>query len=169
MSEALKPCPFCGGDAEYNEGQSGDHKPWYYYACSECEAMQPYVSEAEKSPFDMSFNRARDAEAWNARADLAAAQVAAAYEAVAFRFDEIAKHDQGGIDYSDAVGVPISNRTELEESVRNAVQVAQDIRALTPDDARAALDKLLAEAREKAAAYATTNAIIAIFGRQELL
>ena len=65
----LKPCPFCGGEADYNEGKTGDDTPWNYYACSVCEAMQPYVSSAEQSAHDTSFNQALDAEAWNTRVD----------------------------------------------------------------------------------------------------
>ena len=38
-NDALKACPFCEGEAEWNTGQKGDGTPWHYIACSECEAM----------------------------------------------------------------------------------------------------------------------------------
>lgn len=34
MSEELKPCPFCGGEAEI--GQRGDRRQSTIYACTEC-------------------------------------------------------------------------------------------------------------------------------------
>lgn len=61
----------------------------------------------------------RDAETWNA-----AIEVAAKYH------DEIFEHDSGGIQYSNAVGIPISNRAELEESCKRAHIDAKAIRAL---------------------------------------
>lgn len=60
------------------------------------------------------------------------AGVKAGLEAAAQRFDEIAQHDQSGIDYSDAVGIAISNRAELQKSVRHAEMDAAAIRAIDP-------------------------------------
>lgn len=36
--EALKPCPFCGGEADYSVGEKGDGTPWDYVECLECGA-----------------------------------------------------------------------------------------------------------------------------------
>lgn len=56
--------------------------------------------------------------------------------------DEVVAHDQGGIDYSNAVGVPISNRYELEQSVKAHEYSAREIRAIPIDlDAEAALQR----------------------------
>ena len=69
-----------------------------------------------------------------ARAEAAEAALPAVYrlglEDAASRFDEIAQHDQGGIDYSDLVGIPISNREQLVKSVKDAEMDAKYIRAL---------------------------------------
>lgn len=100
------------------------------------------------------------------RTDLSAALVAAAYERAAQLFDDIAEHDQHGLEYSDLVGIPIANRADLERSVRDAELGAKDIRALATDDQRAALDALLAsairEAEESAAAVHDIQCQVAI-------
>ena len=36
--EALKACPFCGGEADYSIGEKGDGTPWDYVECLECGA-----------------------------------------------------------------------------------------------------------------------------------
>lgn len=55
--------------------------------------------------------------------------------------DEVVAHDQSGIDYSDAVGIPISIRYELEQSVKAHEYSAREIRAIplipTPSPRRA--------------------------------
>ena len=43
----LKPCPFCGGRAEWNIGQKGDGSPWRYITCESCEAIGPAAPEIE--------------------------------------------------------------------------------------------------------------------------
>jgi Lar family restriction alleviation protein len=60
----LKPCPFCGGEAELSLGKTGDGKDWHYLECSECEAMGPRVQYAEHN---IAIKDAL-AEAWNRRA-----------------------------------------------------------------------------------------------------
>ena len=39
MSEELKPCPFCGGEASRSTGENGDGTPWRYVECLDCAAM----------------------------------------------------------------------------------------------------------------------------------
>jgi len=39
MSEELKPCPFCGGEASRSTGENGDGTPWKYVECLDCAAM----------------------------------------------------------------------------------------------------------------------------------
>ena len=63
-AEALAPCPFCGGEATFSEGKTGDGKPWHYVECSECEAMGPGVSYADHNIAVKSVL----ADAWNRRA-----------------------------------------------------------------------------------------------------
>ena len=76
------------------------------------------------------------AAAAETRADAAQAAITRAYQrgldAAASYHDEIALHDQSGIEYSLLVGIPISNRADLERSVTRAEMDAKIIRALTP-------------------------------------
>lgn len=59
----LKPCPFCGGEAEFSLGKTGDGDDWHYLECSECEAMGPRVKYADHN---IAVKEAL-AEAWNTR------------------------------------------------------------------------------------------------------
>lgn len=72
-------------------------------------------------------------EDWQAymalRTQLAEARDSALEEAAAI-FDEEAKHDWGGIQYSQDVGIPISNHDQLVKSATRAEQNAAYIRSL---------------------------------------
>jgi hypothetical protein len=46
----LKPCPFCGGEADVSEGTLGGVLPWWYVECIQCSAT------------------AESVDSWNARA-----------------------------------------------------------------------------------------------------
>lgn len=39
MSEQIKPCPFCGGDAENSVGRTGANEPFNYVECVMCGSM----------------------------------------------------------------------------------------------------------------------------------
>lgn len=67
MAENLLPCPFCGGEAEWCTGAKGDGSPWKYLACTDCEAMGPYV----RSTSDDYADAATHVELWNRRASQA--------------------------------------------------------------------------------------------------
>ncbi len=54
MIDKLKPCPFCGGEAEMGESRN---RIW----CDECELIMPYEGEFE--------TRKELAQAWNRRSD----------------------------------------------------------------------------------------------------
>lgn len=43
----LAPCPFCGGEASFSEGQTGDGKPWLYVECLGCSASGPSINYAD--------------------------------------------------------------------------------------------------------------------------
>jgi Lar family restriction alleviation protein len=60
----LKPCPFCGGKAEFYLVQTGDGKDWHYLECAQCEAMGP---RAKYSDHGIAIKNAL-AVAWNTRA-----------------------------------------------------------------------------------------------------
>jgi hypothetical protein len=49
---------------------------------------------------------------------------------------DVAKHDQGGMDYSSAVGIPISNWDELDTSVRTHEWCAREILGLALKDSK---------------------------------
>lgn len=74
----LLPCPFCGGHAEFSVGKYGDGRDWHYIECSQCEATAPKVSYADHG---IRLKEAL-AEAWNARATLAAAPQPSARDAL---------------------------------------------------------------------------------------
>ena len=62
MSE-LKPCPFCGGKANFSLGKAGEGEDWHYLECAECEAMGPRVQYAAHN---IAIKEAI-ASAWNTR------------------------------------------------------------------------------------------------------
>jgi len=62
----LKPCPFCGGDAELKEKEyaTAGHKKWAYVRCKVCEATSNYFSE------NLAYCANEKAiEAWNRRTE----------------------------------------------------------------------------------------------------
>ena len=104
------------------------------------------------------------------RADVADAAVAAAYEAAARWHNENSEHDQHGLDYSALVGIPISNAAELASSVKMHTYSADHIRALTPADAKVALEAVRREERQfgipVAAALAAAISLLERGGKQ---
>jgi Lar family restriction alleviation protein len=63
MSDDLKPCPFCGGEAYFAVGKIVDGKYWHYVECVQCGAMGPYVKYADHNIAVKPAN----ALAWNTR------------------------------------------------------------------------------------------------------
>ena len=57
----LKPCPFCGGNAEWCIGKNADGSDWHYIACADCECLGPYVSS------DTITSRDTTLRLWNTR------------------------------------------------------------------------------------------------------
>lgn len=122
MSEALKPCPFCGGEAEIIDVESGENAGGSCVSCQRCMACSKLEFGAKETFVD----------AWNTRADLSVAMVAAAYEdAARYYIDE---SGPGAWDF-------------FEEAYHG-------IKAQTPDDAKAALASLIEDAQRKAVAKA---------------
>lgn len=68
----LLPCPFCGGEADFSLGKTGEGEDWHYLECAECETMGPRVQYAAHN---IAIKDALSS-AWNTRADLAAVQPA---------------------------------------------------------------------------------------------
>lgn len=64
MSEELKPCPFCGGEAEYHfdKGQTGEVYGWV--GCNQCDAMSCHIDVRSMQP-----EETHPIDAWNTRAD----------------------------------------------------------------------------------------------------
>jgi len=67
----LKPCPFCGGEADFISKPVATIKletyMTYRVRCRECYAQSPYRSNAYLHGFHRTLDEA--AEAWNRRAD----------------------------------------------------------------------------------------------------
>lgn len=68
-AETLKPCPFCGGEAEvsyYTTAQSSEPKG-YYVECVSCAAAGPSVEIQGQMPDRVEYTQAKALAAWNAR------------------------------------------------------------------------------------------------------
>ena len=67
MTSELKPCPFCGGDAEYytDNGPTGEVYGWV--GCNQCDAMSCHIDVRSMQP-----EEAHPIDAWNTRAEQAA-------------------------------------------------------------------------------------------------
>ena len=65
LAARLAPCPFCGGQAEFSKGKTGDGKDWHYIECASCEAMGPRVEYADHN---IAVKEAL-AAAWNTRSN----------------------------------------------------------------------------------------------------
>lgn len=61
MSEELKPCPFCGGDAEFHteKGVTGELYGWV--GCNRCDAMSCHIDLRSM------HQREHPIDAWNLR------------------------------------------------------------------------------------------------------
>ena len=67
MEVELKPCPFCGGDAEYytDNGPTGEVYGWV--GCNQCDAMSCHIDVRSMQP-----EETHPIDAWNTRAEQAA-------------------------------------------------------------------------------------------------
>ena len=95
MTSELKPCPFCGGDAEYytDNGPTGEVYGWV--GCNQCDAMSCHIDVRSMQP-----EEAHPIDAWNTRAEQAAelAKFKALAETLAGALGEIAQPDYGYTD-----------------------------------------------------------------------
>mgnify|MGYP002635937994 CR=1 FL=1 len=64
MSEALKHCPFCGGEARHYTGKAQGGKPWHYVRCVDCGALGPTPPSTDHNTSVIEGLT----EAWNTRA-----------------------------------------------------------------------------------------------------
>lgn len=128
MSEALKPCPFCGETDRLHPQADEICCPVEYFGqviCGNCDAVGA-LAEFRYDNKDDAITGA--ITAWNTRADLSLAMVAAAYK--------------DAEDYTDCL----------------STGHADAIRARTPDDAKAELASLIEDAQRKAIAAALEEA-----------
>lgn len=65
MSEKLKPCPFCGGEARYNRKQISQGCVIIGYDCEQCRAAAPVFTGPAAIEKSMKISAAK---AWNHRA-----------------------------------------------------------------------------------------------------
>jgi Lar family restriction alleviation protein len=139
----LLPCPFCGGEASFSLGQTGDGKDWHYIECETCEAAGPRVQYAEHG-IDL---RGALAEAWNVRIlaalhpspDALQAVTAAAYEAAGLALDAVADNWSCG---------HMPPHCDCPRDIEQWRFAADEARAATPADASAALARRDAQIRE---------------------
>jgi Lar family restriction alleviation protein len=70
MTSELKPCPFCGGEADFSLGKKGDGSDWHYVECTElgCGAVGHNPTYADQN---LQIRKVL-IDAWNTRADLTA-------------------------------------------------------------------------------------------------
>ena len=67
MQSELKPCPFCGGDAEYHSDKGPTGEVYGWVGCNQCDAMSVHcdvrsMQPEETHPIDAWNTRASDAE-----------------------------------------------------------------------------------------------------------
>jgi len=67
MQSELKPCPFCGGDAEYHSDKGPTGEVYAWVGCNQCDAMSVHcdvrsMQPEETHPIDAWNTRASDAE-----------------------------------------------------------------------------------------------------------
>lgn len=125
MGEQLKPCPFCGGEAERTTlEEEGLNFGGDVITCKRCFASS-HVEFGFKE--NLSFH-------WNTRTDLSQALIAAKLHEAAEVFQGLARSEQ-----------EINNPFDAEMFY----YVASKLRALIPTDAQAALDAVRAEERER--------------------
>lgn len=136
----LLPCPFCGGEAEFSKGKTGDGEDWHYVECGACAAMGPHV---EYASHNIAVKEAI-AEAWNRRTDLLprpAADYVAGLEAALkamlqsvcgpVGFAEAVRHNSGR-----AYPWPSLDAAELQSRfILAACPASPDTRVVTPQEA----------------------------------
>jgi Lar family restriction alleviation protein len=65
----LKPCPFCGGEAEVISKWTDNGRRIVRVRCSVCQAQSPYKANPELHGWFRWIDCDKAAEAWNRRAD----------------------------------------------------------------------------------------------------
>jgi hypothetical protein len=120
-------------DGRYWAGEDGEFKIGTLFKNADGGVFEPYLVQTFFDADGKVMGIDLPDTAKQAFADQSASLVKAALGRAAAYHDNIAAHDQGGIDYSDAVGIPISNRADLERSVRVAEMDAAAIRAIAND------------------------------------
>ena len=78
MDEVLKPCPFCGGEADYHSEKGPTGEVYGWVGCNQCDAMSCYTDTRSMQP-----EETHPIDAWNTRADAAPTPKADEVEAVA--------------------------------------------------------------------------------------
>lgn len=63
MIEELKPCPFCGGEAEYHSDKGPTGEVYGWVGCNQCDAMSCHIDTRSMQP-----EEAHPIDAWNTRA-----------------------------------------------------------------------------------------------------
>ena len=69
----LKPCPFCGGEAEllykFRSTQDSDNHMLVRARCKDCNAQSPYKRSPKHHGWFDAINKKKAIEAWNRRAN----------------------------------------------------------------------------------------------------
>lgn len=63
MQSELKPCPFCGGEAEYHSDKGPTGEVYAWVGCNQCDAMSVHCDVRSMQP-----EETHPIEAWNTRA-----------------------------------------------------------------------------------------------------
>ena len=132
----LSPCPFCGGVGSIYRDYCHDGGGIFLSVrCNGCESKSPeqYFSHGNDCP--QTYQEARGK--WNTRTDHSQALIAAAYEAAA-------KVCEAPIE----CGCSACNGRHDEARI-SLDFAGENVRALTPANAQAALDKLIADAERR--------------------
>lgn len=120
MDEALKPCPFCGGEADYHSEKGPTGEVYGWVGCNQCDAMSCHTDTRSMQP-----EETHPIDAWNTRADAAPTPNAEVVEAVA---RAVAPMMEGGREFDQ---MP-PTRLELRQWSRSGMCSTNDA---TQDDA----------------------------------
>lgn len=68
MTEKLKPCPFCRGEARARAFKCSYPGSWAQVVCKVCDGRGPEIKAGYSDRYDPEGLKARAVEAWNQRA-----------------------------------------------------------------------------------------------------
>lgn len=107
MSEELKPCPFCGGEADLAKGKFGDGKTSHYVECMKCAGMADMYGDSDSA-----------IAAWNTRTK---ATTLADSEKQVKKLEGVLKKALNGLEWAYSQGEPECEGRKLIRLVKQTL------------------------------------------------